>query len=125
MNIIFTILGSSMAFWYWCYRWTLFADKIKYAWAYMPMNLFTAFTSVVFLTPTLFRLDLLFGRNWQLFFICCAIFLLGRNLYYTLEDIIDYPTNPRMQSLDITIDVLMAIYCFLYIFKTLRGLYGG
>ena len=101
MDILFTVLGSSMAVWYWCFRWTLFADNIKYSWAYTDINLFTAFTSIIFITPTLFKLDKFLSINWQIWIFCMAIFLLGRNIYYTYEDIRDFPTDPKFQTLAI------------------------
>jgi len=86
------------------------AHKTRYAWAYAPINMTTAFLSVVFLIPSLFMPTI---NNAYMLGI--AIFLLLRNIYYTIEDIIDYPTNPKMQLFFIALDLLMAIYVTFWI----------
>lgn len=109
-EFIYRAIGLLMLIWYGTIRWTMFADKTRYAWAYAPINMTTAFLSVVFLIPSLFMPTI---NNAYMLGI--AIFLLLRNIYYTIEDIIDYPTNPKMQLFFITLDLLMAIYVTFWI----------
>jgi len=109
-EFIYRAIGLLMLIWYGTIRWTMFADKTRYAWAYAPINMTTAFLSVVFLIPSLFMPTI---NNAYMLGI--AIFLLIRNIYYTIEDIIDYPTNPKMQLFFIVLDLLMAIYVTFWI----------
>lgn len=112
-NIIYNILGLLMLIWYGAIRWTIYTNKIKYAWAYAPINLSTAFISIIFIIPSLVMPENTKSK-WML---CLGIFLLFRNIYYTIEDIIDYPTNPPEQLFNIIMDILMWGYCAFYIIK--------
>lgn len=119
-NLIYNFLGLSMLIWYGAIRWTMYADKIKYPWAYAPINMLTAFISIAFIIPSLFFMyDT--ANKWM---VCIAIFLLFRNIYYTIEDIIDYSSNPQVQTLYIILDILMGTYAGLYIiaYKNVLGL---
>ena len=110
LNLIYTLLGFVMFIWYIGYRWIMFYNA---EWMYKPINLTTAFTSIVFITITLFSPNN--AMNW--IFYCIAIFLLGRNIIYTIEDIIDYKTNPYVQTICILMDVLMILYICPFILK--------
>lgn len=115
------LLGLS-AFWYILLRWTWLQNKEKYWWAYLPMNLVTAFISVVFIVvafvqfnvPT-FKIDKI-----ALMLNYVAYFLLLRNVYYTYEDVYDYwfaqNKQTKEQLLFIAIDVLMIIVPMLYFY---------
>ncbi len=119
LNFIYSLFGISMAVWYGAIRWTWFADKIKYPWAYAPINLVTAMLSIVFVFSTLklpfFDMPKI-NTHWL---IVLAVFLAGRNFYYTLEDISDliagYPTNFAKQATFIVIDIIMMVYCLMFL----------
>ncbi len=123
MYSIYNTMGMLMLIWYADYRWTMFADKIKYSWAYAPINITTAFLSIPFLIISLFTIQ----RSFTLWMYWLAIFLLLRNIYYTIEDVRDYiqikhnPTTPisslQQQGFFVALDVLMAIYVGWWILK--------
>ena len=112
-KFIYVLIGTWMLVWYGAIRWTWFADQTQYPWAYAPINLATAFTSIVFLFTTMVLTDL--KSKWLLVVAC---FLAFRNFYYTVEDIIDLHYNFPQQSFFILVDVLMLVYCLMFIFKT-------
>jgi hypothetical protein len=110
MNLYHLFLGWALIVWYAAIRWTLFSDASKYPWAYSPINLTTAFLSIVFLftTTTLPNLN----AQWLS---VLAYFLAFRNVYYSAEDFLDLHINVPQQLFFIGIDVAMVIYCFLYL----------
>lgn len=118
LNIIYNISGLLMFVWYLGVRWNALK---QYEWMYQPINLVTAFTSIIFLVPTLF-LELKTLIEWKNIFYCFAIFLLYRNIYYAIEDIIDIPSNPKKQIFYVAIDLCMAIFAFCWLIKYYRTL---
>jgi hypothetical protein len=126
MKILYNISGILMMIWYACIRWTWFADRVKYAWAYAPINMITAFLSVAFIVPTLFGWVYIKSNNiFKHIFLWLGIFLCLRNIYYTYEDMADLFTaisnhnhmSVLTQIIFIIIDIIMALYAGLYIFK--------
>lgn len=110
-NILFKFFGALMLIWYGALRWEIFADPVQYFWAYRPVNMATAFLSVVFIVPTLFA----HAKTFSVKLLLLGVFLAFRNLYYTIVDIIDIPFNPGQQLVFIAIDLMMFTYCLMYI----------
>ncbi len=109
LNILYNVTGISMFIWYLGFRWTFLAGE---AWLFNPINFVTAIVSIVFLVPTLFTKNV----SYLKLFFYLAIFLLFRNFYYTIEDIIDllnFPSN--RQLFYIIIDIIMFTYTYLWI----------
>lgn len=100
-----------MLCWYGAVRWTIFADPTLWGWVYKPINIITALLSIVFILPTLIMPFSTKGK----FFYFLGVFLAFRNMYYTIEDIIDFPLNPPLQAVFIALDVIMMVYCLMYI----------
>lgn len=109
-----------MFVWYGGYRWAILGNEsgkqlatevFKLNWWFAPINMLTAFLSIIFIIPTLFN------KSLSQFLYYIAIFLLFRNLFYTIEDIIDYPSNHALQLFYIAIDLMMAIYTVMYLVK--------
>lgn len=107
----YKIVGYFMLCWYGAVRWTIFADSSVWDWAYKPINLITALSSIVFIIPTL----LMPFSTKSKFIYFLGIFLAFRNMYYTIEDIIDFPSNPPLQAVFILLDVVMLVYCLMFI----------
>lgn len=110
-NIIYNISGISMFMWYLGFRWNFLS---KEPWLFNPINFITAIASIIFLLPTL--ISPIGSFNKWFFYI--AIFLLFRNFYYTIEDIIDlihFPSN--RQLFYIIMDLIMFNYVYLWIDK--------
>lgn len=117
MQVTYIGLGCVLTLWYTCFRWTILANKTVYAWAYAPINLVTAFSSIVFLIVSLFTIK----ESFTLWMLWLSIFLFIRNVYYTIEDVRDliYMINntgmfpPRIifqQFVFVWLDIMMAIY---------------
>jgi hypothetical protein len=123
METIFILFGLVMFAWYLSIRWTLLGNELgkyitqmidgkevtifKLNWWFAPVNIMTAFCSIVFLTVALFDYEKSFNYEW-IYYI--AIMLLGRNIWYTFIDIIDYISEPTSQQLMyIIIDIMMAM----------------
>lgn len=116
MSIIINYLGLLMFLWYAGFRWTY---CVKEPWLYNPINLLTAFFSIFFLVTTLFCPALVVAFDFVLkLFFCLAVFLLFRNFYYTVEDVIDFRHDKTIRQLSyIIIDVMMFIYVLNWIVK--------
>lgn len=111
-EFIYKQVGYWLFLWYGALRWTWFNDEKIFWWAYKPINLATAFLSIIFLT-----LVLTIPNYYNKFLCSIAIFLSFRNFYYTIEDIIDFGYNPIQQVFFIIVDIVMVIYCLMYIKK--------
>jgi hypothetical protein len=130
MIYLYNILGLIMFTWYTAVRWTLLGNVLgeyimidglevfKLKWWFAPINIITALLSIPFLIITLFMIDKsFFGLLGNLTY-CIAIFLLARNLYYTIEDIIDYKANPtKLQFIFVLLDIAMAVYTLLWMLR--------
>ena len=112
-----------MLVWYGGYRWAMLGNELgkqlatgifKFNWWFAPINMATACLSVFFIIPTLF------DKNYSQYLYYIGIFLLFRNLFYTIEDVIDYPSNPKLQAFYILIDLAMALYAFMYLMKYIK-----
>jgi len=123
---LYNILGLMMFTWYVAIRWTLLGNELgkfilinnikvfKLNWWFAPINILTALLSIVFIAITLFT----FERSLNIFVYWLGIFLLARNLYYTIEDIIDYRAAPtKLQFIFVILDILMAIYVLMWIMR--------
>ena len=119
---IYNILLGTSGFWYVLLRWTYLQDKQKYWWAYLPMNLFTAFLSAIFIIVSFVQFNVPIFKIDKIALILnyVAYFLLIRNIYYTCEDVYDYFLSinhkNKEQILFILIDVLMIIVPLLYFY---------
>lgn len=112
--ILYNFLGIIMFVWYAMIRWTLFADQAKYPWAYAPINMLTAFLSIPFIIISLFT----YSESLTKWMYWLAIFLIARNIYYTVEDIADYIKKPsKMQLAFILLDVAMVMYTAIWIWR--------
>ena len=110
----YDMLGLLMFVWYAGLRWTLFADQSKYPWAYAPINMITAFSSIPFLIWAIFLIDSSFNK----YMYALSIFLMFRNIYYTIEDIIDFKSTPsKQQAFFILIDIMMWVFVGWWILK--------
>lgn len=121
IKIIVNYLGLFMFLWYAGFRWNFCS---KEPWISNPINLITALLSILFLVPAVFCPSVVnaFQFFHQLFF-CLAVFLLFRNFYYAVEDVIDYISvrTPR-QLTYIVVDVMMFIYMLYWVIQYNRGL---
>ena len=120
ISFIYNSFGILMFVWYGGYRWAILGNELgkqlatevfKLNWWFAPINMLTSFLSIIFIIPTLFN------KRLSRFLYYIAIFLLFRNLFYTIEDIIDYPSNHALQLFYIAIDLMMAIYTAMYLVK--------
>ena len=113
-SFTYNLLGFVMLIWYAAIRWTIYADKAKFPWVYAPINMTTAFLSIVFLIPTLSTLGYLLADKTPLFYFYywLSLFLTFRNMYYTVEDTWDLfksSANPKVQIIYIAIDIAMMV----------------
>lgn len=111
LNFMYNFCGILMSVWYMGFRWNILQRE---PWLYNPINFITAIASIFFLLPTIISSVGSFNK----IFFYLAIFLLFRNFYYTIEDIIDllhFPSN--RQLFYIIIDVIMFTYVYLWIDK--------
>lgn len=126
LNLAYNSNGILMLIWYTCLRWTLLPNNVlntvninssyttSLGWAYTPINLFTAFLSFMFLIPALLMPE----KTQNKYFYCAAAFLWLRNMYYTLEDLIDLFNYPSWgQAAYVLIDLSMALFVSLWLFK--------
>lgn len=127
LNFINLLLTLSMAGWYGAIRWLIFTDRVRFKWAYTEINLFTAFTSIIFLFPILvFPEFILSNRIANVIFYYIACFLLFRNIFYAIEDIYDLlysELDPKMQAFFIIVDFAMAYVAFIWAIKSHAILY--
>lgn len=111
LKILYNVSGISMFMWYLGFRWTFLA---KEPWLFNPINFVTALASIVFIIPTIVSKNVSYIR----LFFYISIFLLFRNFYYTIEDIIDllnFPSNRQLSY--IIIDLIMFTYTYLWIYE--------
>lgn len=125
MFSLYNVLGIAMFIWYSSIRWTMFTDHKIYWWAYEPVNLFTAFLSILFLTFAFTDLIKFFSKNVRILLFGVAFLLCYRSCYYTIEDILDFTTSPLLQMFYIIIDVAMGGYTYLYLCKNRDDIFGG
>lgn len=119
MKLNFTnLLGSVLLIWYGCWRWNWYADAIKYAWAYKPINLATAFTSLVWIAFSLFYENKTM-RKTMWWYAAIYKLLILRNIFYTIEDIIDFILSATTceYAFFILMDVLMIVYIEIWLNK--------
>lgn len=114
----FQVLSVVLLIWYSCLRWWWFTYAGKkyperdYNWYKAPINMATAFTSIVFLSCVLF----VFNQTttaWFQIFKSIAGFLFVRNIWYTIEDVYAYQkqewNTQQEQFIFILFDVAMAL----------------
>ena len=112
-----------MCIWYVVgYRWTMqgnqlgrvIGDGFQLNWWFAPINMLTAFLSAYFVIRAFFFVSLSFTQTMMYI----ASFLLVRNCYYTIEDVVDYINNPsKKQIAFIAIDLIMAAFVALWIVR--------
>lgn len=131
---LYYILGLIMCIWYTIgYRWTIQGNELgrwitetdaegnvisngfMLNWWFAPINMITAFLSAYFVLRALFFTGASFTQNMMYL----AMFLFLRNGYYAVEDIIDYlkKDHSQKQLSFIAIDLIMAVFVALWIFK--------
>ena len=120
----FQVLTFVLLVWYSCLRWWWFSYASKkyperdYSWANAPINMATAFTSIIFLSCTLFAFTQT-ATTWLQIFRCIGGFLAIRNIWYTIEDAYSYINQSwntqKEQAIFVLLDVLMAadVFCWL------------
>jgi uncharacterized membrane protein len=117
-----------MFIWYVGLRWSSLGNELgkitngafKLNWWFAPINFVTAILSVVFLTIALRDFDYALKIRWLSWI---AAFLCARNIWYILEDVIDYYNYPsQKQMIFILIDVAMVIntMIWLHIFRSVN-----
>ncbi len=115
MNILYNTTGLLMFCWYCGFRWNFCS---KEPWLFNPINYTTAIVSLIFIIPTFFITNVTFNKP----FLCVSIFLLFRNFYYTIEDVIDYHHFPSIRQMTyVWIDVIMFVYVLLWLVKYHKG----
>jgi hypothetical protein len=83
-------------------------------WWFAPINMITAFLSAYFVLRAFFFTEQSFTQNMMYI----AAFLLLRNCYYAIEDIVDYLHYPsRKQLAFVAIDLVMALFVALWVLK--------
>lgn len=116
-----SMLGIFLFIWYSCWRWLWYADAIKYAWAYKPINMFTAITSAIWLSLSVFFENKTL-KEYMWWYAAIYIFLLLRNIWYTIEDVLDFllSSPTKEYAFFILVDILMALYVFIWLTKFYR-----
>ena len=120
---IYNILGMLMTIWYVAgYRWTMQGNELgKFTnggfmlnWWFAPINMATAFLSAYFIVRALIYIKHSFTRPM----LYIATFLVIRNLYYTIEDTMDYLTfRDGLDFFFIFVDLAMAAFAGLWLYK--------
>lgn len=123
LTSLYYFFGSIMCVWYVAgYRWTMQGNQLgkwidggfMLNWWFAPINMLTAFLSAYFLLRACFFTSQSFTQNM----LYAAAFLLIRNGYYAIEDIMDYFHSPsKKQIAFIAIDIMMALFVMLWIVK--------
>lgn len=116
-----TLLGMFLFIWYSCWRWLWYADPIKYAWSYKTINVFTAIVSAIWLSLSLFFEDKTL-RECMWWYAAVYIFLLLRNVWYTIEDILDFALSLSTfeYGFFVLLDVSMVLYILIWLKKFYR-----
>lgn len=120
---IYYSFGLIMCIWYVAgYRWTMQGNALgemvdnvfMLNWWFAPINMITAFLSTYFVLRAFFFTAQSFTQNMMYL----AAFLLIRNAYYAVEDIVDYLHYPsRKQFAFVLIDLIMAAFVAIWIIK--------
>jgi uncharacterized membrane protein len=125
---IFYLSGLPMFVWYIGLRWTLLGNELgkitnnilTLDWWQARINFLTALGSIVFLIISLAD----FNYSFKLRIIYwLAVFICARNIWYVLEDVIDYYSYPSgKQLMFIIIDIIMVINtaCWIYIYRSMN-----
>ena len=122
---LFYLSGLPMFVWYMGLRWTLLGSEygkmvdkaFTLNWWCVQVNYLTAILSMVFVTISLLDFSYSFkprAMYWVAGFLC------ARNIWYTIEDVVDYINFPsEKQLMFIIIDVIMIINTaiWIYIFR--------
>lgn len=111
INFLFSITGFLVLLWYTCIKWTYCS---KETWLYTPINALTSLCAIWFILATMFLMRKTFNDTYYLI----SVFLLIRNVYYTIEDGIDFRHFPSFrQGVYVYVDVIMAVFVLLWQLK--------
>jgi len=107
----YDVTGAILLLWYIGVRWIYCS---KETWLFNPINFLTAISSILFLIPSMFIESYTFNK----IFYCVSIWVLFRNITYSIEDIIDFKNNPSYrQGIYVIIDLIMIAYVLLWLVK--------
>ena len=124
---LFYLSGLPMLIWYIGLRWTLLGNELGKTidkgftlnWWQANINYHTAILSMGFLIISIADFNYSFKLR-AMYWI--AVLICGRNVWYSIEDIIDYyyfPSEKQLMFIAIDITMIINTFIWIYIFRSM------